>query len=67
VTLWISSAPSTLPAKRKAPARHQRAADDDGQDGVQFHEEADIVGVGALDIRADDDPGDARRRGEQKI
>jgi hypothetical protein len=41
----------------EAPAGQRRSAHDHGEDGVEFHVEAGVVGVGALDVRHRHQPG----------
>ena len=61
----MSSAPTTRAGEGEAAAGERRAADDDGEDRVELEPQAGVVAVGAVDVRADHQAGDAgaeRRR-----
>ena len=45
--------------QREAAAGHECAADHDCKNCVQLHKETYIVGIGALDVRTDDQAGDS--------
>ena len=67
LTAWMIIAPSSE-ADDAEPAAEQRvAADDDGQDRIQFQPEAGIVGIRALDVGSDDHAGDRGTKAGQHI
>ena len=56
----MKSAPIRVPVSENRPAGQRRAADDDGQDGVELDPQAQAVGVHRVGVGGDDQARDAR-------
>ena len=67
VIVWMMKAPITVPAEGEAPAGERRAADHDGEDGVDLEEQPGAVGVGGGGVGCDHQPGQAGEHGAHDV
>ena len=67
VSVWMISAPTHRAGEEEPAAGQRRAADDHGQDRVELDPQAGVVAVGAGDVRADHQPGDAGAQAAEDV